>query len=508
MQAGERYGRIYAVVATALLACAVFMFVDPRVPPIILWDESRLAVNALEMNQRGWSLITTYGFEPDLWNTKPPLMIWLMNASISLFGPSELALRLPSMTAALGTLAIVFAFVRRVTHSLGTATLAVALLATSVAFYGEHGARTGDYDSLLCFFTTAYLYLFYFAVHRRRPSWQLLIGAATMVAAAAMTKTIAAIVPGVGVALYLLVSGRLRRVLGDLRYVLMMLVALAPLALFYLQRERLDPGYLNAVWYNDFAGRYEDQLGLDGRPPWFYVRALFVEGMFSLGPFALLVLVGARGIQGQARQALIFALCCVAAQLVLVSIPTTRLMQYVLPALPWLAIACSIVIVRRLPQLLWRNKGRGLQRTRPLMAFVIATSFGTLVVPGIKLRYELLPGRAFYPEASYGALFASLHDLGVRRVTVIEPGFGTEAYAPQLSFYSLIWNERGMAIDRKKGGSPLGATGVLASCNPAWATTLQSMGAEEIGTNGCVATPPELVAERGKTVLSTDLPRR
>lgn len=85
--------------AVLLLACAVFMFVDRRVPPIILWDESRLAVNALEMHQRGWSLLTTYGFDPDLENTKPPLMIWLMNASVAIFGRSELALRLPSMAA-------------------------------------------------------------------------------------------------------------------------------------------------------------------------------------------------------------------------------------------------------------------------------------------------------------------------------------------------------------------------------------------------------------------------
>lgn len=492
LQADERCRRTFAVAAAALVACAIFMFVDPRVPPIIIWDESRLAVNALEMNQRGWSLITTYGFAPDLWNTKPPLMIWLMNASISLFGPSELALRLPSMAAGLGTLAVVFVFVRRVTHSPGTATLAVILLATSVAFYGEHGARTADYDALLCFFTTAYLSLFYLAVHRRRPSWRLLMAAAALVAAAAMTKAIAGILPGAGVALYLLVSGRLRRVLANPRYIGMMLMALAPLALFYLQRERIEPGYLHAVWYNDVAGRYDDQLGLHQRPPWFYVRALFLDGMFSIGPFALLVLIGATGAKGQARQALTFALCCVVAELVLVSIPKTRLMQYMLPALPWLAIVCAIVIARWLPPILRQEDGTGLKRIRPMMACVLAIAISSVAVPGMRLRYELLPQRAFYPEASYGALLASLHDLGVRRVTVIEPGVGTEAYAPQLQFYSTLWNERGMAIERTKDGFQTASTGVLASCNPAWTKTLHSRGAEEIGAYGCVAMPSNL----------------
>ena len=42
-----------ALVALFLLAAAFFLFVDPRTMPIVLWDESRNAVNALEMRQVG-----------------------------------------------------------------------------------------------------------------------------------------------------------------------------------------------------------------------------------------------------------------------------------------------------------------------------------------------------------------------------------------------------------------------------------------------------------------------
>ena len=60
--------------AAAILSfTALFIGLDIAERPIALWDESRLAVNALEMRQRGFSLVTTYGFAPDLWNTKPPL---------------------------------------------------------------------------------------------------------------------------------------------------------------------------------------------------------------------------------------------------------------------------------------------------------------------------------------------------------------------------------------------------------------------------------------------------
>lgn len=488
--AGAHWRRDVLVCAALLVACALFMFVDPRTPPIIIWDESRLAVNALEMHQRGWSLVTTYGFAPDLWNTKPPLMIWLMNASLTLFGTSELALRLPAMLAALGTLAIVFAFVRRVTHSSGTAALAVVLLGASAGFYGEHGARTADYDSLLCFFTTAYLSIFYFAVHKARPRRRQLVAAAALVAGATMTKTIAGLVPGAGVALYLLLSGRSRRALATPRYVLTMVAALLPLAAFYLLRERLAPGYLHAVWYNDFAGRYEEQLGLDPRPWWFFVQAIFTGAVFSAGPLALFAPLGLIGSTGQARQALLYALCCVAAQLLVISVPATRLIQYLLPALPWLAIACAIAVGELVPRISRHLQSGDAPRRRLVLSFVgVAAATLWIGVPAIRIRYELLPARAFYPRASYGDLLATLHDRGVRDVTLIEPGMnvsGLQAYAPQLRYYALLWNARGMTVKRAEHLVRSQSGGTLASCDPQLSRALINMGGEADG-DGCAS---------------------
>ena len=494
----DRRLRAKLVAAGLLVLCALFMFVDPRTPPIIIWDESRLAVNALEMNQHGWSFVTTYGFAPDLWNSKPPLMIWLMNASMTLFGPSELALRLPAMLAALGTLLVVFVFVRRVTHSVATAALAMILLAASAAFYGEHGARTADYDSLLCFFTTAYLSIFFFAVHRSRPTAHQLLIAGALVAGAVMTKTIAGLLPGAGVALYLLVSRRLGRAFATPRYIVMVAAALVPLALFYLLRERLAPGYLHAVWYNDFAGRYESQLGQNPKPWWIYLKAVLYSGIFSAGPFVLLAPAGLIGAKGQSRQALVYALCCAAAELVLISVPATRLIQYVLPAIPWLAIACAIAVHEQVERFFRRgDPPRAAVVLAPALAAVALVS---ITVPAIRIRYEILPQRAFYPRASYGALFQTLHDRGIRRVTVIEPGLndpGVTAYAPQLRYYALLWNGRGMDIDRALRFDQPSPGRPVASCDPAWSRALVSMGGHPIGSDGCsmIASQPTFAAQ-------------
>ena len=105
--------------AAAILSfTALFIGLDIAERPIALWDESRLAVNALEMRQRGFSLVTTYGFAPDLWNTKPPLLIWLQAGSIDLFGAREWAIRLPSLLAAVATAGLTLRFAWRLSASL------------------------------------------------------------------------------------------------------------------------------------------------------------------------------------------------------------------------------------------------------------------------------------------------------------------------------------------------------------------------------------------------------
>ena len=87
----------HAVGLAILIALSSFLFFfELGRPNLLLWDESRLAVNALEMAQSGNYLVTTYDGAPDTWNSKPPLAIWLMSLSVSLLGASEVSVRLPA----------------------------------------------------------------------------------------------------------------------------------------------------------------------------------------------------------------------------------------------------------------------------------------------------------------------------------------------------------------------------------------------------------------------------
>ena len=487
--------------ALVLAGCAGFMFFDLKTAPIVLWDESRIAVNALEMHLSGHlRLVTTYGFQPDLWNSKPPLLIWLMDLSASLLGVSEWSLRLPSMIASMGTLALVLSFTRRVTQSFLAGALAAVLLALSVLFFAEHGARTADYEALLCFVTTAYLYLLFFALHRRKPGAGRVMAAGGLIAAAILTKSVAGLLPGVGVVLYLFVVSRWTRPLQSPWYVAAGALALGTGAAFFLLREHAAPGYLKAMMFNDVSGRFTSALDRHSGPPWYYLKKLFVDGAFSAGMLAVagpLALVSARG---RVRLGLMFGLCVSGGILIVLSFSATKLNHYGATACPFIAISTAIGVHEGLSELRRaRSRGR-LQILTPTIAYVLLAMLMSLV--GIRSAYGRAGwAREFYPQASYGELFSELSARGVRSVRVVEGGVvrpGVAAggvardYAPQLDFYRLLANSRGMDVVRiAPGAFPSQAVGVvLATCDPGYAPRLRAMGANLVTTQGCVAIRP------------------
>ena len=83
-----------------LILASVPLFKDLGKDSLRMWDESRLAINAYEMYYNHQWLTTYFGGQPDLWNTKPPLMIWMQVISMKIFGINEFALRFPSALAA------------------------------------------------------------------------------------------------------------------------------------------------------------------------------------------------------------------------------------------------------------------------------------------------------------------------------------------------------------------------------------------------------------------------
>ncbi len=478
----------------ALLVGALLLVLVGRPAPIVIWDEGRIILNAMEMRHSGLSPIATYDFHPDLWNTKPPLLVWLMTASMALLGPAEWTARLPSTIASLGTLLLVMTFLHGLTRSLATAVLGAVILATSVAFFGEHGAGTGDYDALLCFFTTAYLQLLFFAVHRRCPPARWLLLAGGLGAAALMTKGIAGAIPAAGFAIYLAVTGRWRRLRQTPHYRTAAIAAIAPLLLFCAIREATAPGYMAAMLYNDVSGRFGEALDGHGGPPWYYLDVTFFAGLFSVGLFALAAPVALAVARGRTRQGLIFALCIALGQLIVVSMSATKLSHYFLSAYPFVAIAVALAIHAALRALAAR---RSADATRsPLAEITMKLIVAVIVIRGAALaihaRQAVLPEREYYSQARYGELLAALADRS-EPIILFDQGLpipDDPHYAPQLRFYAMAARERGRQVEQSADIGRIAtapADAIFASCDPAMVPALRARGETLAAIPGCVA---------------------
>jgi 4-amino-4-deoxy-L-arabinose transferase-like glycosyltransferase len=478
----------------ALAACAVFLLADLQTFPIQLWDESRLAVNAIEMYHSGLGLITTYDFVPDHWNTKAPLLIWLMTTSMWLFSPSELALRLPSALAALATLAVVMGFTWRLTYSLGTALLAGSLLVASYGFHGHHAAATGDYDATLGFFSTAYICMLFFTLHRRRPRPGQVLAVGGLITCAVLTKNISGLIPGTGVVAYILLMRRWTRPVQSLWYTVSGLLAVLVLASFYGLREVVDPGYLAALMQNELM-RYFEPIEGANHDHWYFVVQICAHLRFIAGPLAVVAPLGLIVARGRVRLGLLYSSCIAFCLIATYSFAATLHPWYMVPTYPFLAIALALAIhasIRPISGVVARKSKRLGHAVENFGRYGIILATLLLFGGAVYQRYWSKISE-FHHDANYGVLFADLHRQGIREVRVVDAGdegWRTFGYTPRLRFYSLLWADKGLAITDvvPKMAMPRGRPGdVVVTCDQRYTSDLTRYGEKVAEISACVA---------------------
>src|SRR5258705_5418092 len=103
-----RHDRLVGALIAILAGINAFAFLHRT--ELSVWDEKRYEVSALEMYRSGDWIVTTYGGVPDYENLKPPLAVWLMSGSLSIFGVGPFALRFPSACAAVLYVILTLAF--------------------------------------------------------------------------------------------------------------------------------------------------------------------------------------------------------------------------------------------------------------------------------------------------------------------------------------------------------------------------------------------------------------
>ncbi|MFM6984393.1 MAG: ArnT family glycosyltransferase [Chitinophagaceae bacterium] len=301
--------------------------------PIVQWDESRLAVNAAEMSQTNSFLISTFENKADLYNTKPPLLVWIQTLCIKVFGLSEWSVRLPSALAALACFFAVFNLVYSISKNIYYGLLASLLLATSDGFIQLHGSMTGDYDTLLsAFVLAALMYLRSYIIDQNDKA---LLGFTIFQSLALLCKSAAGIIP---IPVYLIVVASFKDY-GRVKPLLMaLLISLMPFVSYIFIREMAEGGYLQAIWNNDFHGRFSKAL--EGHTSeWHYYIVNLFDYRFHYWIWLLpLVLVACPFIKD--RNLRYFSLSFLL-YIFFLSVASTRIHWYDMPLLPLVAILLS-----------------------------------------------------------------------------------------------------------------------------------------------------------------------
>ncbi|MEG4585947.1 glycosyltransferase family 39 protein [Microcoleus sp. MOSTC5] len=330
-----------------VVACYFVFLINLGVAPVQMWDESRRAVNALEMAFNGNLLVTYFNGNPDMWGTKPPLLIWMIVLSMKNFGYNEFALRLPSALSAMSTAIIIFIFATKYLKDLKIGLVSGLVLITSSGFMGYHTGRTGDYDAILVLWITIYSLSYFIYLHSTEPKKQNFYWSIATVAIilAVLTKGVAGILPLPGILLYTAYQKKMGKLLFSSRFYISVILFSGVVLGYYFLREHYNPGYISAVFNNEVGGRYLEVNENHSASFLFYINNLikdrFIPWIYVL-PVALLS--GIFSLKKNLKNIGIFGLFYLTCHLLIISYSKTKLYWYDNPLYPIAALVIGVGI--------------------------------------------------------------------------------------------------------------------------------------------------------------------
>ena len=278
--------RIFQILCILLFAWLTFLcFYKLDVKYVDPWDEARHGVNAYEMLKQGHLIESTYRYETDYYNLKPPLSMWSIMLSMLIFGKNVFSLRLASVLCYLILALAVVCFARK-RYGKTAALFSLMLLAANTTPFIAHMVRAGDADSLyVLLFSLAMLCMLQIRENHQKLYW-----CGFFFALAFLTKSFhAGVIVAIG-GLYLLLTGELKRI--KLREYLKFFASFViPLGLWALGRICVDgTAFLKEMWLTDVLGRSQSGFG-SNEAGFSYYFSYFIGNMTKSIPVYRVALV-------------------------------------------------------------------------------------------------------------------------------------------------------------------------------------------------------------------------
>lgn len=338
-----RAGRLPAAICLLLLALWLVVLAPWR--PLMLPDEGRYVGVAWEMLGSGdWLTPTLHGLP---YFHKPPLMYWLTAGAMGLFGPGELAARAAPLIGAwfMGLASWLWWL-----KPGRLARLTLAVLATLPFF--AIGGQFANHDMLVAGWISMAIVAGWRAMQAdaaTRWRWSVLMWG--MAGLALLSKgLIGFVIPALVVAPWWL-ARRGWRGLAEMLHpggIALFLLLVGP---WMLAMQRQHPGFFDYFIVEQHFRRFTQATFNNQHPVWFYLAVL---PLLCLPASLCLLPALARWRHGPWRRALPlgagFAAWWVLVVVGFFSLPASKLVGYVLPALPPLAWACAQVLGRASPR--------------------------------------------------------------------------------------------------------------------------------------------------------------
>ena len=310
---------------------------------------------------------------------KPPLLYWINAASLKNFGQNEFAARFPSALCGLLTVLATYIIARRL-YNRRSALISALILGTSAGFVLQ--SRIILTDMLLTFCLTAALGSFIVAAQRegRRSQalpWYLFY---LFCALATLAKGLIGMVFPAGIVFFYLLLNKRWRLLRDMRLIPGLLLFLAVAVPWFVAVSLRNPEFARFFFIHEHFERFTSTVHGRYQPFWFFVPVL----LGTMLPWSFFIPGAlARAWHDRHRdegQAGIYLLIWTALIFLFFSKSNSKLIPYILPIFPSLAI----LIGHRIDVL---ADGRGREMHRPAIALgLVLVLLGTAA-----LGYARLP---------------------------------------------------------------------------------------------------------------------
>lgn len=349
-------------------------------------DEGRYAEIPREMNESGdWASLRLHGVR---YFEKPPLYYWMTAYSQKIFGGNELAVRVPGALCAIFGACAAGMLARRMFGAV-SGVVTIAVLATSILYYAV--GRLALTDMPLTFFFTVSMMAFWYADTACDRTafrlWSVIFWAS--MGAGVLTKGLIAVVLPCGIVFWysvLMRDMKPLRPLFSMAGILSFIFVTVPAFYFVIQK---DPDFFDFFFIREHFLRYTTRIHGRYEPFWFFlpiVPAGLLPWIGLLPP--LLAQDSAARVPGD-RDKTVFLLVWLAVVLIFFSLSSSKLIPYVVPCLPPLAILISANAAKMIKTGAW--SGRGLVWTAGVnIVFAVAL----VVYPHLQNRFpveQLLP---------------------------------------------------------------------------------------------------------------------